>query len=262
MSCNPTRIELSNDAETSVEFTVTPAPDPVVDVYFDVPGLSIDTATTLSAGGSATVAIPAVSADTNAIFDASIQVGTNPAVAADVQIVDTSSAQSVGVNINSDGVTYCAATGADDLATWTGSTNVTTLGTISTGTWSATTIAVDKGGTGATTEAAARTSLEITNLGSYTGQIETVAEKTYVLDAYVPAAVTITRVRAYTDSGSVTVELKNGISQVKSWTADSSSTGDQTGLTSTSVSAGASLTLVTTSNSSALDLVFVVEYSE
>jgi hypothetical protein len=36
------------------------------------------------------------------------------------------------------------------LSTWAGSTNITTLGTIATGTWSATTIAVNKGGTGQT----------------------------------------------------------------------------------------------------------------
>ena len=36
------------------------------------------------------------------------------------------------------------------LSTWTGSTAITTLGTISSGTWSATTIAVNKGGTGKT----------------------------------------------------------------------------------------------------------------
>lgn len=37
------------------------------------------------------------------------------------------------------------------LSTWTGSTSITTLGTIATGTWSATAIAADKGGTGQTT---------------------------------------------------------------------------------------------------------------
>lgn len=36
------------------------------------------------------------------------------------------------------------------LSTWAGSTNITTLGTIGTGTWNATTIAVNKGGTGQT----------------------------------------------------------------------------------------------------------------
>ena len=37
------------------------------------------------------------------------------------------------------------------LSTWTGSTAITTLGTIASGTWSGSTIAVNKGGTGATT---------------------------------------------------------------------------------------------------------------
>lgn len=38
------------------------------------------------------------------------------------------------------------------LSTWTGSTSITTLGTITTGTWNATTIAITKGGTGQTTK--------------------------------------------------------------------------------------------------------------
>lgn len=37
------------------------------------------------------------------------------------------------------------------LSTWGGSANITTVGTIATGTWNATTISVNKGGTGATT---------------------------------------------------------------------------------------------------------------
>jgi hypothetical protein len=41
------------------------------------------------------------------------------------------------------------------LSTWTGSANITTLGTIATGTWSASTIAIARGGTGATTAVAA-----------------------------------------------------------------------------------------------------------
>ena len=37
------------------------------------------------------------------------------------------------------------------LSTWNGSTNITTLGDVSNGTWNASTISVDKGGTGQTT---------------------------------------------------------------------------------------------------------------
>jgi hypothetical protein len=41
------------------------------------------------------------------------------------------------------------------LSTWAGSANITTLGTVATGTWNATTIGIAKGGTGATTALAA-----------------------------------------------------------------------------------------------------------
>ncbi|MCX6265926.1 MAG: hypothetical protein NTW16_01015 [Bacteroidetes bacterium] len=41
------------------------------------------------------------------------------------------------------------------LSTWTGSSGITTLGTIATGTWNGTTISLAKGGTGATTKTAA-----------------------------------------------------------------------------------------------------------
>ena len=110
MSCNPTRIELSNDATTTVSFTVTPAPTGTVVIYFDVPGLTVDTQANLSSG-SASIDIPAVSGDTNSIYDATIQVGTGAAIAADVQVVDSSSAQAVGVTVSGSSVTYCAPTG-------------------------------------------------------------------------------------------------------------------------------------------------------
>ena len=45
------------------------------------------------------------------------------------------------------------------LSTWTGTNNLATVGTITSGVWSGTTVAVENGGTGATTAAAARTNL-------------------------------------------------------------------------------------------------------
>lgn len=45
------------------------------------------------------------------------------------------------------------------LSTWTGSNNITTVGTITAGTWNGTTIAVANGGTGATSASGARTNL-------------------------------------------------------------------------------------------------------
>jgi hypothetical protein len=47
------------------------------------------------------------------------------------------------------------------LSTWTGSNSISSLGTISSGTWRGTPIAVANGGTGATSAAAARTNLEL-----------------------------------------------------------------------------------------------------
>jgi hypothetical protein len=55
------------------------------------------------------------------------------------------------ITVNADSV--------DIASTYAGQNTITTLGTVTTGTWSASTIAVDKGGTGATTESGARTNL-------------------------------------------------------------------------------------------------------
>ena len=53
------------------------------------------------------------------------------------------------------------------LSTWTGTNKITTLGTITTGTWNGTTIAVANGGTGATDAAGARTNLGLGTAATY-----------------------------------------------------------------------------------------------
>ena len=52
------------------------------------------------------------------------------------------------------------------LSTWAGSTNITTLGTIATGTWNATTIGVTKGGTGLTALGTANQQLRVNAAGT------------------------------------------------------------------------------------------------
>jgi hypothetical protein len=65
------------------------------------------------------------------------------------------------ITVNADSV--------DIAATYVGQTSITTLGTVSTGTWSATTIALDKGGTGATTASGARANLGV--IGKYSALV-------------------------------------------------------------------------------------------
>jgi len=134
------------------------------------------------------------------------------------------------------------------------------------------TLAVARGGTGVTSlpmvtipgaanAAAARVVLGVTNIGSYTGQIETAADKTYTLDPGVASDRTITGFYIKTASGTVVVHLKVGTDVVKTLTA-SATTNNQTSLANTSVTADDVITLVCSSNSSALDVIFAVEYTE
>ena len=109
MSCNATRIELSNTDTTTVQFTVTDTPVDGTVVSFQVPSLSISVSPTTT-GGVASVPIPSVTATENDILDATLQVGTNAAVVAEVLVVETNEDQTIGVTISDAGVTYCAPT--------------------------------------------------------------------------------------------------------------------------------------------------------
>ena len=95
---------------------------------------------------------------------------------------------------------------------------------------------------------------------AYTGHIETAADKTYTIDPKVATARTITGFYIKSGSGTVTATLKNGSDTIKAASVSTSS-GDQTSLANTSVSADAVLTLVTSSNSSATDVIFNIEYT-
>lgn len=115
MSCNPTRLELSNTDATTVQITVTPDPGDGTTVYLEVPGLSI-TISAVTAGGVVSDVFAPRSEDTNSLWDGTIQVGTNAPADIVVQIVETASAQIVGVTVSGAGVSYCAPTGATGTA--------------------------------------------------------------------------------------------------------------------------------------------------
>jgi len=75
-----------------------------------------------------------------------------------------------GNTINAQGTGGRISVTADNIdidSTYVGQATITTLGTIATGTWNATTIALNKGGTGATTAAGARTAIGAP--GKFTG---------------------------------------------------------------------------------------------
>jgi len=109
---------------------------------------------------------------------------------------------------------------------------------------------------------AARTTLGVSNVGAYTGQIETVAEKTYTLDPAAATARTITGLFLKTTSGSCTAKLLNGSSVVKESMTVNSSSGAFSSFANTTVAENSSISLVLTNNTTAIDLLFSVEYEE
>lgn len=115
--------------------------------------------------------------------------------------------------------------------------------------------------------AAARTTLGLGSLATqsttadaYTGHIETAADKTYTIDPGAVSARTITGFYIKSASGTCTANLKVGTNVVKAASVSSSS-GDQTSLANTAVAVNDVITLVVSSNSSALDVIFSVEYT-
>ena len=95
---------------------------------------------------------------------------------------------------------------------------------------------------------------------SYTGQIETAADKTYTIDPGVVAARTITSFYARSGAGTCTATLKNDTATVGVVSVTTSSTTAV--ISNTSVSADDPITLVISSNSSATDVVFSVEFTQ
>ena len=95
---------------------------------------------------------------------------------------------------------------------------------------------------------------------SYTGQIETAADKTYTVDPGVVAARTISSFYARSGAGTCTATLKNDTATVGVVSVTTSSTTAT--ISNTSVSADDPITLVISSNSSATDVVFSVEFTQ
>lgn len=114
--------------------------------------------------------------------------------------------------------------------------------------------------------AAARTTLGLGSLATqstvanaYTGQIEAAADKTYTIDPAAASARTITGFYIKSGSGTCTATLKNAAATV-STASVSTTSGDQL-ISNTSVAINGAITIVVSSNSSATDVIFSVEYT-
>jgi hypothetical protein len=81
---------------------------------------------------------------------------------ADAATMRTTLGLAIGTNVQA----YNASLASISASTYVGDDSITTLGTITTGTWNGTTIAVANGGTAATTASAARTNLAATTAGT------------------------------------------------------------------------------------------------
>jgi hypothetical protein len=94
----------------------------------------------------------------------------------------TTARTNLGVAIGTNVQAYSAVLGSVSAGTYTGSTSITTVGTIATGTWNAGTVAVAYGGTGATDATTARTNLGVaigTNVQAYSAVLGSVSAGTY-----------------------------------------------------------------------------------
>ena len=298
MSCTPTRILLSNSAVTTMNVTLTTDPGDGTSVTFQVDGLGInETKTTTS--GVAVFTITANTAENNSLWDGTIQVASNTVGVPTIQVVETNVAQTIGVTLSDAGVSYCSplagggGTGTvTSIATGAGLTGgtITTAGTIvhqvqpvsGTGPAFVKSVEIDTLGhvssvVGESTAGAYRTATgtdDADNLtlgtvalarlpalaAAYTGQIETIADKTYTIDPGVVAGRTITSFYARSGAGACTATLKNAASTVGVVLVTTSSTNAT--ISNTTVAADSALTIVVTSNVAATDVVFSVEFTQ
>lgn len=108
--------------------------------------------------------------------------------------------------------------------------------------------------------AAARSNLGVA-VDFISGHIETAANKSYVLDLYAAYAYTINELKIVSASGTVTAAVKIDGTNVTGISSVSVSSSEATGTASAanSVSVGNTVTLVFTSNSSALDVAFTLK---
>ena len=148
---------------------------------FQINGTSVLSGSTLGSGvtGSSLTSVGTIATGVwNGTTIAIANGGTGSTTASDAR---TALGLAIGTNVQAYNSTLAAVAGG----TYTGDDSITTLGTITTGTWNGTTIAIANGGTGSTTESGARTALGLaigTDVQAYSSILADVALGNYTLD--------------------------------------------------------------------------------
>jgi hypothetical protein len=106
--------------------TVSPDPGDDTSVTFQVDGLTISRAEPTSSG-TAVFSIATVVAVNNSLWDATLQIGSNTPVEAEVQVVESNGSQTIGVTLTDSEVTYCSPTSTGGGGTVTEVTGVTPI---------------------------------------------------------------------------------------------------------------------------------------
>lgn len=106
--------------------TVSPDPGDNTSITFQVDGLTISDAEPTSSG-TAVFSIATVVAVNNSLWDATLQIGSNTPVEAEVQVVESNGSQTIGVTLTDSEVTYCSPTSTGGSGSVTEVTGVTPI---------------------------------------------------------------------------------------------------------------------------------------
>lgn len=153
----------------------------------------------------------------------------------------------------------------DIASNYVGQNTITTLGTITTGTWTGTSIAVANGGTGATTAANARTNLSAAGLAQteyLAGYLAYPEAKDYRIALNLPYGGTITELTTRSEAGTATLTGKINTVALGG-TANSVSTAEQTQAhaSSNAFVTGDDIVLTLSSLSSCTGISFLIKYT-
>ena len=146
-----------------------------------IAGTSVLNATTLGSGVTASSLTSVGTIATGVWNGTAIAIANGGTGSTDAGAARTALGLAIGTNVQAYNSTLAAVAGG----TYTGDDSITTLGTITTGTWTGTSIAIANGGTGSANAGDARTALGLaigTNVQAYSSVLADVAAGNYTLD--------------------------------------------------------------------------------